>query len=67
MRSRPKYLADGIWCLVQYKTPMLFAEINMVKLTKAITRKMGYAMIPDWFNISDDGLIESIDFVKEEV
>ena len=65
MRSRPKYVADGIWCLVQYKAPMLWAEIDETKLTKAVSRKMRHAMILDWCNINDDGLIVSIDFLKE--
>ena len=64
MRARPKYTPDGDWCLVQYKEPMLLVEIDEAKLVKAVSRKMRCAMILDWHYISDDGLIEAIDFLR---
>jgi hypothetical protein len=64
MKSRPKYLPEGDWCLVEYKQPVLPAEINEVKLTKAVSRKMGCAMILDWHYTTGDGLIYAVDFLK---
>jgi hypothetical protein len=65
LKSRPKYLAEGNWCLVEYGEPVLAAEIDEAKLIKAVSRKMGCAMILVWRYTTGYGLIYAVDFLKK--
>jgi len=65
MRKNMTYVVTDDVLEAVFPEPMLSFEIDNGKVTKAASRKMGVKMVIDWYNITFDGLIESIEFVKE--
>ena len=65
MRTNIAYVVTDDVVEAVFPEPMLSFEIDKGKVTKAASRKMGSRMVIDWYNITDDGLIESIEYVKE--